>query len=685
MVHPLEARNLLAACTPSTTEPWCLDDGFAATTERHAVVSLGGDLAQGRATQLQTVDGQQRILIAGSAVDPSAPANPMFAVARLCPDGTLDDGVNCGAGSQNGFGAHGGGLAPGFIIKDFFNMGSPVQPDTERVDAIAIQPQTHSTFCDGPDPASVSDKIVVFGSVLRSVGTVRYLWGGMRLCANGEIDLGFGGQPRDYDAKVGHTSDEPGTVTVGLGDGSGSWTRNAEPFAVAVEPQSHKIVVGGYGAFPPPPNPKIDEFALARLCPDGRFDNGDLGTQAGNCGAEGFGKNDDDPGRIRFDGFKSGGGTYVDNDRTDSRIFGLQLAPTLDPDHPDQFDVLIAGQTRNPSQNQSDFFVARVKHDGDRNFLASSTQWNPLYWRKTIDFGQPSARDDYAFDLAYSTLDQRLVVVGTTCTLGSGANLDADPSQPCDLAFARLGGTDGQLDYAQRVTGGAQQLATTFTDVAYSVVLQAADDNGQGDSNNQGGDGQGDNNSQGDGRFFVVGGYSVDADGGAPYMAGARFAYDQPDPGAYAFFRSDFAGSTGDQARELQVQSDNRIVVGGWHTEGGGADFAAIRLCEDPTAGCDNMSGPSGGGGGGGSAGSDTAAAAGLDVTPTQPPADQPGTPAQTAPASGGLTAPVTETETAAPKVPPAPAGHPQALASTAPVPGPLDSPLDPTTWVLFG
>jgi hypothetical protein len=144
-----------------------------------------------------------------------------------------------------------------------------------------------------------------------------------------------------------------------------------------------------------------------------------------------------------------------------------------------------------------------------------------------------------------------------------------DHSPNSDVAFARLVGNNGNIEYVARVGGGTGFYGATYGDVAYSVVFQP------------------DPNAPTDPPRIILGGYSVDSNNATPYMSGARFAYDGPvDPNDYEFFRSNFAspnGERGDQAWELRVQTtDNHIVAGGFRERSDTPTFAAIRLCKDP-------------------------------------------------------------------------------------------------------
>jgi hypothetical protein len=219
----------------------------------------------------------------------------------------------------------------------------------------------------------------------------------------------------------------------------------------------------------------------------------------------------------------------------------------------------------------------------------------PWQWQTLVSYPeaqQPPGhqtlyRDAVATDLVYDANLSKLFVAGATCARSPATACiedQGDASLGSDIAFVRLDISTNPPaeDYKYRITQGPLGSAT-HTDVAYSVVLQA-----QSSGNPK----------------VVIGGYSVDADGGTPYMSGARFTYDNPDVTSYDFFESGFAntqtGQTGDQATELQVRSNGRIVAGGFHTTtSDGPAFAAMRLCKEPGEDPCTDSPASGGGGGG--------------------------------------------------------------------------------------
>src|SRR5262245_37594159 len=145
------------SCTGGSDEPWCLDDPFGGNNNGHAQVQIL-NRAEGHAVAVQSVaigGGQfeRRILVAGWADGNANLDEYKFTLARLCPNGKLDDGTgNC---SGAGFGADHSGVA----IKDFYGNFY-----IEQIEAITIQPNQHSDTCDGTG-LGTSDKIVVAGRI----------------------------------------------------------------------------------------------------------------------------------------------------------------------------------------------------------------------------------------------------------------------------------------------------------------------------------------------------------------------------------------------------------------------------------------------------------------------------------------------------------------------------------------
>ncbi|HEX5033350.1 MAG TPA: hypothetical protein VFW62_02615, partial [bacterium] len=175
------------------------------------------------------IQPDDKIVVVGELGVPMAGNDCFF--LRFCPDGSLDDGVNCGAG---GFGS--GGQV---------SLDTPGNNTDEGLSDVLIQP-------DG--------KIVAAGS---TSGPSSFDFLAVRLCANGQVDdgvnCGAGGFGSDGVAFLDVTGESD------------------EGFGVALQPDG-KILVGGRGdGF------GVGDIGLVRVCADGSFDDGV------NCGAGGFG------------------------------------------------------------------------------------------------------------------------------------------------------------------------------------------------------------------------------------------------------------------------------------------------------------------------------------------------------------------------------------------------------------
>jgi hypothetical protein len=546
-----------------TDQPWCRDPDFDSDGQALITDTTGVDLEEARAVAIQTVLNdeevpEERTLLGGwGKYQPEPPgfgggppngydlSHPNYVIARLCPDGSPDQNGNC---SASGFGPDGDGV----VMFDFWynnTTDSQKPPRMEVINAIAIQ-QAESEACDDTEP---TDKIIVAGTVdTRTEGEhnmpTQFVWGLVRFCADGRVDTDWGGNFRDWNDPnyIGDEYDDLGTVTISFGVPGQQqpihWTKRGEAFALAVQ-EDGKIVVGGFSDINPNPETHPEAvpfryFALARLDTDDNCGAGNWG-----CYDTTFGPSADvDPGRIWFDrdGSTTGDGTV-------DMVRGLQLIDNGN----DTFDILITGPVAT-THGDRDFWAARIAADGD------ASGGDPRVWSKNVIFRNPNMthRDDIALDVAYNAPDMQLVIAGVTCdasapcVVGASQGQTPDVSPSSNIAFALLDATDGDIVYQRQVTGGTGELGDTHTDVAHSVVLQPDADNPENPP------------------WIIVGGYSVDSDNDPPYMSGARFEYNTPDPDDYAFLRSDLsgAGANGDQAWELWIQPSNeRIVVGGFH------------------------------------------------------------------------------------------------------------------------
>jgi uncharacterized delta-60 repeat protein len=490
----------------------------------HATVGAAGTLEEARASAIQNVNGEERILLGGwGRFSPIDSTGYNYVIARLCPDGTPDNGVNC---SGDGFGQLGG-----IHMISFFDHLTG-DHKTETITAITIT-QAESAACGDEEP---TDKILVAGAAWPQNAASNEVWGLMRFCADGTLDTDWGGFTRDWVPTVPplDADDAPGTRTISFVKSTGThWMKAGEPFGLAVQADG-KIVVGGWAHLPRDvgsPELLTKYFAVARLNADGSYDTS-------------FGPDDDDDGRMHFDG--SGG---VDGDNVDDEIHAIQLID----DGGDADDILIAGTDRaTDTATDRDMFVAQINWNGDG---VSDTPWD---WATTVDF---DGKDDVGWDLVREPVSPfRLVIGGVTCEDDCPEIGATDRTPESDFAMARLE-SDGDLDTSFG-TSGLREYDVEYTDIGYSMVLH------QLPSQNP---------------MIVIGGYSAENDS-TPYMSGARFVFGGT--GTPDEFRSDFSGSSGlngDQAWELRVQpSDLRIVAGGIHTSSGSPTFAAIRLCKQP-------------------------------------------------------------------------------------------------------
>jgi len=347
-----------------------LDTGFAANGVATADFNAGDDMAVAMAVQ---PDG--KIVLAGRTLQGS---NNDFAVARLCPDGTLDNGYNCGS---QGFGA-GGKVTTDFGGNDY-GEAVLIQPDGGIVVAGATRSCPNSDFAvarynaDGsPDTTFDGDgkattdfssawdhamgvarqtdgKLIVAGSSGLTFSARDFAL--VRFCANGSLDNG---------ANCGSLAfGIGGRVTTDIaGDTDGAT-------AVAVQGDG-KIVVAG-GAYV---SGTGNDFALARLCPNGTLDDG------ANCGGPAFG---------------AGGKTTTDFFGEWDTPSALLLLP--------HGSILAAGTASRDAAGggwDEDFGLALYKPDGslDAGFSEDG--------RETTDFG---ATDEQGNALAFYTEGKILI------------------------------------------------------------------------------------------------------------------------------------------------------------------------------------------------------------------------------------------------------------------------------------
>jgi uncharacterized delta-60 repeat protein len=417
------------------------------------------------------------------------------------------------------------------------------------INAIAVE-QAMSSACGD---TIATDKIVVAGTArpynVEQAPSDRVI-ALMRFCADGTVDTSFGGNPNHWDN--GHNGKDPqGGVTVNITDGCGSWMRKGEGLALAIQPDG-RIVVGGHGLLSFGCDlAQTNYFVVARLATDGTCIAASLNP---GCLDTSFNANDphNNAGRYYF---------QVANNH-DDEVHALQLVP-----NGSNFDILVAGRDKVSTTAAAEFAVALVNNSG------ASVTWTTL-----VDFtvGNSTPWDSVAWGLARQAASPNAIFVGgTTCPTGcSGLTPQSH------FALARLTSA-GALDTGFNSTGKLVfDVDAGNTNIGYSVVLQTLA--GEQDPR------------------VVIGGYS--APGGTnptPYMAGGRVLY--TGLGTPDTFKWNFSGSSsdGDQVRELRVQTDNKILAGGFHTNSAvpaTPDFAIIRLCSSPDpSSCSGPNTPSGG------------------------------------------------------------------------------------------
>ncbi len=217
-----QAMALARYCPDGTLDNGvnCGAGGFGIAGE--VITAVGGGFSSGFATGL-VLQPDGKIVAAGFA-------GANFALVRYCPDGRLDNGINCGAG---GFGVAG-------IVATGFAGGSA------EARALALQPDGKLVVAGGAGATTAMDFALA------------------RYCPNGSLDDGVhcGGPGFGTGGKV--------TTVLGAG--------KDEILGVTIQPDG-KIVAAGYSAAAANNN----DFALARYCADGRLDDGQ------NCGGSGFG------------------------------------------------------------------------------------------------------------------------------------------------------------------------------------------------------------------------------------------------------------------------------------------------------------------------------------------------------------------------------------------------------------
>ncbi len=348
-----------------------LDVSFAANGIATAEFSAGDDMAVAMAVQ---PDG--KIVLAGRTLQGG---NNNFAVARYCPDGRLDNGVNCGS---PGFGV-GGKVTSDFGGNDY-GEAVLIQPDGDIVVAGYTRSCPNSDFAvaryhaDGsPDTSFDADgKVTADFSGLwdDGMGVARQLDGKLvvvgasggvtygtadfalvRLCVNGKLDDGVNCGSPAFGAGGKTTTD-----FFGKADGA---------TAVAVQGDG-KLVVAGEA------RDGSNDFVLARYCSNGKLDDG------ANCGGPGFG---------------AGGKTTTDFFAEWESLAALLLLP--------QGKILVGGTASREVASggwDEDFALALYNQDGslDSRFSADG--------RETVAFG---AEEEQGHALALQA-DGKILISG---------------------------------------------------------------------------------------------------------------------------------------------------------------------------------------------------------------------------------------------------------------------------------
>ena len=509
--------------------------------------ALHGENISGNAILVQT---DQKLVVAGSVyVD----GDWDFVLLRYCPNGSLDDGVNCGTpGFGNG----------GRVIADFGGAFHDMAMDA------ALQ-------SDG--------RIVVVGT---SSLYPQFDMAVARFDTNGLLDPTFG---------VG------GLVKIDFQNSS-----DERGYAVALQHLDGKIIVGGVSYIN-----TWGDFALARLCPNGKLDDGV------NCGSPAFGV---------------GGKVITDFSGSSDWVSSVAVHD----------GKIIAGG----SGGNKDFAVARYDANGNLDTSFGSNGKTTVSFGSGWDYGQDMlvqpdgkivlAGGAYASDWNHDfglvrfntngTLDTSFGTNGKVSTEFFGNSdrilsvtlqgeklLAVGYAMHCygnDLAVIRYN-ANGSLDTTFGVNG---KVTTDFGgnyDAANAVAVQADGKvvvAGHTGDNPGGGkialaryltNGSLDPAFDGDGKVTSgIGhhlGIGVQAVGGKILVAGWANNGRNNDF-ALARFQNDGSLDTGfavngvatvdvnagdDQAVAMAVQADGKVVLAGYTLQGSNSDFAVARYCSD--------------------------------------------------------------------------------------------------------
>ena len=194
---------------------------------------LIGTYTEGGSVAIQPWD--QKIVVAGQA---GSGGKTHFFAARLCTNGTLDNGANCGSG---GFGSGGSFILPTMqagALNEYGGMSAIVQPD---------------------------HKILISGESQNSSGG--YSFAVARLCDSGALDNGVNCGAGGFGGSNGFVLTPSPTFN--------HWAYGC---SLGLQTDGKIVAVGfdNYGSL-------NGTFLLVRYCPNGSLDNGT------NCGSGGFG------------------------------------------------------------------------------------------------------------------------------------------------------------------------------------------------------------------------------------------------------------------------------------------------------------------------------------------------------------------------------------------------------------
>ena len=205
--------------------------------------------------------------------------------------------------------------------------------------------------------------------------------------------------------------------------------------------------------------------------------------------------------------------------------------------------IVVAGYTALPTALTDDIVVLRFNNDGSPDLGFGSGG-------KVVT--DVAGSTDRAHAVAVQA-DGRIVIAGIA-TLGSGVNLDQDVALVRYLA-------DGSLDASFGNGGKVTTNVGGRTDFGYAIALQA------------------------DGRIVVAGRVGING-GTNPDIGVLRYLANgslDTSFGSGGSRQIDFGGGSWDEAGDVLVQPDGRILVGGLTSNGGSYRYALLRLNGDGT------------------------------------------------------------------------------------------------------